>query len=329
MSEVDGNIAAALSERILILDGAMGTLLQQSALEESHFAAGPFSHWHVPLKGNYDVLNFTRPQLVANVHRQYILAGADIVTTNTLNSNRISQAAYQCHDFAAQMAMEGARIAKAVANESAHRKVWVAGSMGPMNRGITMEKEHRESLFASYVSAYREQADALIAGGVDLLLLETCYDALNTQAALSAIHQLEAQTHITVPVMVSATVTDATGHTLSGHSLQSFHESISTHSILAFGLNCVPAHDAITPLIEGIAIAIPHYTIYYPNAGMPDSQGAYPLSPQQMAHHIRRLAQQGLLNIVGGCCGTTPEHISHIAKAIQTCPPHHPHQSSI
>ncbi|MGM9868595.1 MAG: homocysteine S-methyltransferase family protein [Sodaliphilus sp.] len=325
MSKVDSNIVAALRERILILDGAMGTLLAQSAIEEHHFATGPFSHWHVPLKGNYDVLNITRPQLVANVHRQYILAGADIITTNTLNSNSISQAACQCHDFATQMAMEGARIAKAVAKECAHRKVWVVGSMGPMNRGITMEKERRYGLFASYVSAFREQAEALIAGGVDMLLLETCYDALNCQAALTAIRQLEAQTHITMPVIVSATVTDSSGRMLSGHDLKSFHESISSHSMLAFGMNCVPALDAFTPLIEGIANAIQHFTIYYPNAGLPSGQGVYPISPKQMARHIRHLASQGCLNIVGGCCGTTPEHISHIAKAIQDCPPHHPH----
>ena len=324
MSEVGSHMIAALRERILVLDGAMGSLLAQSALEEQHFAAGQFRRWHVPLKGNYDLLNITQPHLVANVHRQYIQAGADIITTNTLNSNRISQSAYQCHDFAAQMAMEGARIAKTVAHEFAQKKVWVAGSIGPMNQGISMQSEGRKPLFASYVSAYREQAEALMTAGVDLLLLETCYDLLNCQAALTAIRQLEAQTGITLPVMVSVAVTDSTGHTLSHHSLQSFYESIHTHAMLAFGLNCTPAHDAISPLIEWIADAIPHFTIYYPNAGLPTKQGRYPISPEQMARHIRCLASQGHLNIVGGCCGTTPAHIRHIAESLQGCPPHQP-----
>ena len=322
MSEVGSHMIAALRERILVLDGAMGSLLAQSALEEQHFAAGQFRRWHVPLKGNYDLLNITQPHLVANVHRQYIQAGADIITTNTLNSNRISQSAYQCHDFAAQMAMEGARIAKTVAHEFAQKKVWVAGSIGPMNQGISMQSEGRKPLFASYVSAYREQAEALMTAGVDLLLLETCYDLLNCQAALTAIRQLEAQTGITLPVMVSVAVTDSTGHTLSHHSLQSFYESIHTHAMLAFGLNCTPAHDAISPLIEWIADAIPHFTIYYPNAGLPTKQGRYPISPEQMARHIRCLASQGHLNIVGGCCGTTTAHIRHIVESLQGCPPH-------
>ena len=324
MSEVGSHMIAALRERILVLDGAMGSLLAQSAPEEQHFASGPFRRWHVPLKGNYDLLNITQPHLVANVHRQYIQAGADIITTNTLNSNRISQSAYQCQDFAAQMAMEGARIAKTVAHEFNQKKVWVAGSIGPMNQGISMQSEGREPLFASYVSAYREQAEALMTAGVDLLLLETCYDPLNCQAALTAIRQLEAQTGITLPVMVSVAVTDSTGHTLSHHSLQSFYESIHTHAMLAFGLNCTPADDAISPLIEWVADAIPHFTIYYPNAGLPNKQGRYPISPEQMARHIRCLASQGRLNIVGGCCGTTPAHIRHIVESLQGCPPHQP-----
>lgn len=324
MGKLTDNILTALQERILVLDGAMGTLIQKRALKEQDFASGVFINWAVPLKGNYDILNTTRPDVIADIHQQYIDAGADIITTNTFNSNRISQSDYRCEKFAHKLAYEGAKIAKEVAGKCSDRKVWVVGSVGPMNKSLTMDASGESADFTLFVDAYYEQVTALVEGGVDLLLLETCYDALNCKAALYAISQLEKELGTMVPVMVSVTVNNRSGRTFTGQTLEKIYASIQHYPILSFGVNCSFGVANMRPIIERIASKIPKYISFYPNAGLPNAMGEYQDTPDFIASHIKAMAKDGLLNIVGGCCGTTPQHIQKIAQSIKSIPPHTP-----
>lgn len=329
MGKLTDNILTALQKRILVLDGAMGTLLQKRTLKEQDFASGVFINWAVPLKGNYDILNITRPDVIADIHQQYIDAGADIITTNTFNSNRISQSDYQCEKFAHQLAYEGAKIAKDVASNCSDRKVWVAGSVGSMNKSLTMDASGEGSDFTLFADAYYEQVKALVEGGVDLLLLETCYDALNCKAALHAISQLEKELGTMVPVMVSVTVNNHSGCTFTGQTLEEIYASIQHYPILSFGVNCSFGVANMRPIIERIASRIPKYISFYPNAGLPNALGKYEDTPDFIASHIKAMAKDGLLNIVGGCCGTTPQHIKKIAQSIKSIPPHTPSNGSL
>ncbi|UKI44331.1 MAG: homocysteine S-methyltransferase family protein [Porphyromonadaceae bacterium] len=324
MGKLTDSILTALQERILVLDGAMGTLLHKRALTEQDFASGVFENWIVPLKGNYDILNITRPDVIADIHQQYIDAGADIITTNTFNSNLISQSDYQCEKFAHQLAYEGAKIAKDVACKCSERKVWVAGSVGSMNKSLTMDASGESSDFTFFADAYYEQVKALVEGGVDLLLLETCYDALNCKAAMHAISQLEKELGTMVPVMVSVTVNNHSGCTFTGQTLEEIYASIQHYSILSFGVNCSFGVANMRPMIERIAPKIPKYISFYPNAGLPNALGEYQDTPDFIASHIKAMAKDGLLNIVGGCCGTTPKHIQKIAQSIKSILPHTP-----
>ena len=324
MGKLTDNILTALQERILVLDGAMGTLIQERELKEQDFASGVFENWIVPLKGNYDILNITRPDVIADIHQQYIDAGADIITTNTFNSNRISQSDYQCEKFAHQLAYEGAKIAKDVVSKCSERKVLVAGSIGSMNKSLTMDASGESADFTFFADAYYEQVKALVEGGVDLLLLETCYDALNCKAALHAISQLEKELGTMVPVMVSVTVNDHSDRTFTGQTLEEIYASIQQYPILSFGVNCSFGVANMRPIIERIASQIPKYISFYPNAGLPDAMGEYQDTPDFIASHIKAMAKGGLLNIVGGCCGTTPQHIQKIAQSIKSMLPHTP-----
>lgn len=324
MGNFSNDIFTTLRKRILVLDGAMGTLIQKCHLTEKDFASGPFANWAVPLKGNNDILNITRPEVIEGIHQQYIDAGADIITANTFNSNRISQSDYKCENHVRQMAYCGAKIAKASAEKCKNRKIWVAGSIGPMNKSLTMDSTGDSLDFFQFADAYHEQAKALIDGGVDLLLLETCYDALNCKAALYAISQLEEELSGMAPVMVSATVNDRSGRTLTGQTLDAFFTSIQHYPILSFGLNCSFGVADMRPMIERIAASVPKRISLYPNAGLPNAMGEYDESPDFTASHIRSMAADGLLNIVGGCCGTTPDHIRKIAEAVKGIAPHTP-----
>lgn len=324
MGNLSNDIFTALEKRILVLDGAMGTLIQKFHLNEQDFASGSFTNWAVPLKGNNDILNITRPEVIENIHRQYIEAGADIITANTFNSNRISQSDYMCEKYVSQMAYAGAKIAKASAEKCKNRKIWVAGSIGPTNKSLTMDATGDNLDFFQFADAYHEQAKALVNGGVDLLLLETCYDALNCKAALYAISQLAEELGSMVPVMVSATVNDRSGRTLTGQTLDAFFTSIQHYPIISFGLNCSFGVADMRPMIERIASSVPKRISIYPNAGLPNAMGEYDESPDFTANHIRSMAASGLLNIVGGCCGTTPEHIRKIAEAVKGITPHTP-----
>ena len=322
-------------DRILILDGAMGTMIQRYGLAENDYHGGPFSGCSKELSGNSECLNLTRPDIIKAIHKEYISAGADIIESNTFSANRISQSEYGCEGFAAQMAYEGARLAREVADETTalaasigvSRKVWVAGSMGPTSKSLSLSPDASDPAFRSYSfdemkASYKEQAEALIKGGVDVLLIETCFDALNVKAALSAIQECG-----DIPVMVSVSVGDRSGRTLTGQTLEAFYASISHYPILTFGLNCSLGATELTPLAEEISQWCSCGISCYPNAGLPNEMGGYDQSPADMAAAVKVMASKGLINVAGGCCGTSPDHIRAIAEALRGIAPREFHTS--
>ncbi len=318
-----------LNKRILILDGAMGTLIQQYKLGEEDFRGARFSAHELPLKGNNDILNITRPDVIASIHLKYIEAGADIISTNTFSSQRISQKDYGLADLAREMAYKGALIARSVADAQRDRKIWVAGSMGPTNKTLSLasdiaKPESRSIDFDELSRAYYEQAEALVEGGVDVLLLETCFDALNVKAALCAIERINEKREQPIEVMVSATLNDRSGRTLTGQTLEAFYVAISHYPILSFGINCSFGIEALKPFVRHLADVVPAFISVHPNAGMPNEMGEYDESPDFTARHLKALAEEGCINIVGGCCGTTPRHIQSIAEAMRGVKPHVP-----
>ena len=329
------NIRDILRDRILILDGAMGTRLQAMGLSRESFHSGRFAQWPTPLTGNNDLLCLTAPGMVAAVHRLYAEAGADIITTNTFSSNRISQHEYGCEDYAREMALEGARIARRVADDylasrpSSHtpRKIFVAGSMGPTAKSLSMSPDMsdasaRAASFDEMAAAYGEQAGALLEGGADVLLLETCYDALNAKAALYAISLLEERLGRNIDVMVSATVNDRSGRTLTGQTLEAFYTSVSHYPhLLSFGLNCSFGVTDLRAFAERLSAIVPHFISLHPNAGLPNEMGEYDELPAFTAGHLRQMAEDGLLNIAGGCCGTDEHHIRAISEALSGVKP--------
>ena len=327
-------------DKILILDGATGTMIQRHSLTESDYRDGAFEECKAELRGNSECLNLTRPEIIKSIHREYIEAGADIIETNTFSANRISQSEYGCGDYAARMAYEGARLAREVADEymggtseddaSAGRRILVAGSMGPTSKSLSLSPDVSDPGFRPYSfdqmrEAYREQAQALLEGGADLLLIETCFDALNVKAALAAVQECSDRT----PVIVSVSVGDRSGRTLTGQTLKAFYTAISHYPILAFGLNCSLGAAEMTPLMEEISQWCDCAVSCYPNAGLPNEMGGYDQSPEDMAQAVKEMAKKGLLNIAGGCCGTTPDHIRAIATALAgTAPRQLPNFSS-
>lgn len=313
-------------DRILILDGAMGTMIQRYGLTEEDYRRGPFSDCAKELTGNNECLNMTHPEIIKAIHQEYIAAGADIIETNTFSANAISQAEYGCEEFAAQMAFEGARIAREAADEvqalaariGLERKVWVAGSMGPTSKSLSLSPDASDPAFRPYSfdqmkEAYRIQAESLLKGGADLLLIETCFDALNVKAALAGIQSLPE----TPPVMISVSVGDRSGRTLTGQTLEAFYTSVCHYPIFSFGLNCSLGAAELMPLVEDIDKWCRCRVSCYPNAGLPNEMGGYDQSPEVMAEQVKAMASKGLVNIVGGCCGTTPDHIRAIADAVK------------
>ena len=316
-------------DKIYVLDGAMGTMIQKYSLTEADYRSDVFSGCRSELRGNNECLNLTRPDVIKAIHREYIDAGADIIETNTFSANRISQAEYGCEDFAGRMAFEGARLAREVAHEynsGCHedcgnsRKVLVAGSVGPTSKSLSLSPDVSDPSFRTYSfdqmrQAYSEQIEGLVRGGVDMILIETCFDALNVKAALSACRDFD------IPVMVSVSVGDRSGRTLTGQTLEAFYTSVKHGNLLSFGLNCSLGAAELTPLVEDISSWCSCAVSCYPNAGLPNEMGGYDQSPAEMAAQVSEMASRGLVNIVGGCCGTTPDHIRAIAEAVSGLAP--------
>ena len=330
-----------LKDKIYILDGAMGTMIQKYGLTEEDYRCGLFSECIKELKGNNECLNLTHPEIIKAIHKEYIAAGADIIETNTFSANVISQAEYRCEDYAPQMAFEGARIAREAADEAAalassigmSRKVWVAGSMGPTSKSLSLSPDVADPAFRPYSfdemsAAYRQQAEALIKGGADILLVETCLDALNVKAALAAISDINRGSgKPEIPVMISVSVGDRSGRTLTGQTLEAFYTAISHYPVISFGLNCSLGASELMPLIEDMDRWCGCAVSCYPNAGLPNEMGGYDQSPEEMARQVKVMAERGLLNIVGGCCGTTPDHIKTIAGAVRGLAPRQQHEA--
>ena len=315
-----------LQDRIYILDGATGTALQQFRLTEADFRGEEFARHPIPLKGNNDVLNITRPDVIRQVHQNYIDAGADIIETNTFNANAISQTEYGCTEWVERFNLEGARLAKEVASACKEREIYVAGSIGPTDKSLTLAPDpdqptYRIVNFDTLANAYAGQVAALIEGGVDLLLVETIYDGLNAKAALYAIAKVQEEKGTNLPVMLSATVNDKSGRTLTGQSLEALFTSLSHYPILSFGLNCSFGAKELHHFLRELAPRIPCYISIYPYAGLPNEMGEYDESPEFTALCLQNMAKEGLINIAGGCCGTTPDHIRAIANALKDIPP--------
>lgn len=326
-------LLSLLSERILILDGAMGTMIQRYKLEEEDYRGKRFSDWPSPLKGNNDLLSLTRPDIIQTIHRQYLEAGADIIETNTFSCTTIAMEDYGMQELVDELNIEGARIAKEVCEEiekkDPSRPRFVAGSIGPTNRTASLSPDvndpgYRAITFEDLRRAYYQQAKGLMKGGADILLVETIFDTLNAKAALFAIDELQEELGYKIPVMVSGTITDASGRTLSGQTAQAFLISISHMDLLSVGFNCALGAKQLTPYLEEIAQRSGFFISAYPNAGLPNAFGQYDETPEQTASQIKEYAEKHLINIVGGCCGTTPEHIHAIAELMKNYPPHRP-----
>ncbi|WP_339664647.1 homocysteine S-methyltransferase family protein [Maribacter arcticus] len=324
------DIREILKERILVLDGAMGTMLQRYKFTEGDFRGERFKDWKHPLQGNNDLLSLTQPEAIADVHRKYFAAGADIVETNTFSSTTIAMADYYMEDLVYELNYESARIAKMVADEFTEREPnkprFVAGSIGPTNKTASMSPDvndpgYRAISFDELRIAYKLQVEALLDGGSDLLLVETIFDTLNAKAALFAIEEVKEERNIDVPIMVSGTITDASGRTLSGQTAEAFLISISHIPILSVGFNCALGASQLVPHLEVLATKSEHAVSAHPNAGLPNAFGEYDETPDQMAEQIREYVEKGLVNIVGGCCGTTPEHITAIANLVKDFKP--------
>ncbi len=316
------DIYKALQNRILILDGAMGTMLQRYNFSEEDFRGHRFKDFHKSVKGNNDLLSLTQPQAIAEVHSKYFEAGADIVETNTFSSTTVAMADYEMEDLVYEMNFESAKIAKKAADKftekEPHKPRFVAGAMGPTNKTASMSPDvndpgFRAISFEQLRIAYKLQAEALLDGGVDLLLVETIFDTLNAKAALFAIEEVKEERNCDVPVMVSGTITDASGRTLSGQTAEAFLISISHIPLLSVGFNCALGAKQLTPHLEVVSNRTDLAVSAYPNAGLPNAFGEYDESPENMADQIKEYLDKKLINIIGGCCGTTPAHIKAIA----------------
>jgi 5-methyltetrahydrofolate--homocysteine methyltransferase len=354
------NIESALESRILIIDGAMGTMIQRYKLEEADYRGERFRDWASDVKGNNDLLSITRPDIIQAIHLEYLEAGADIIETNTFSSTAIAQADYNMQSLAYELNVASAQIArKAIEEFTANRQPptangqpssvidkttvnrqpssviqnktvnqkFIAGAIGPMNKTLSLSPDvnnpgFRSVSFDEVSEAYYEQVRGLVDGGVDLLLIETIFDTLNAKAAIFAIKKYFRDTKKqSLPVMISGTITDASGRTLSGQTLEAFYTSIAHAKPLSVGLNCALGAAEMRPHIAELSKIAACYTSAYPNAGLPNSMGLYEEEPEETAHFLEEWAREGFVNIVGGCCGTTPDHIRHIAEHVKKFEP--------
>jgi 5-methyltetrahydrofolate--homocysteine methyltransferase len=328
------DIRKELEKRILIIDGAMGTMIQRHKLTEADYRGDRFKDWHKDLKGNNDLLSITKPEVIIAIHKQYLEAGADIIETNTFSSTVIAQADYDMQLLAYELNVASAKCARQAIEEflsspagKDREGAFVAGAIGPLNKTLSLSPDvnnpgFRAVTFDEVVDAYYEQVKGLVDGGVDLLLIETIFDTLNAKAAIFAIKKYFRDTKQTeLPVMISGTITDASGRTLSGQTLEAFYTSIAHARPLSVGLNCALGAKEMRPHIEELSQIASCYVSAYPNAGLPNAMGEYDEEPAQTAHFLEDWANEGFVNIVGGCCGTTPDHIRHIAENVKKIKP--------
>ena len=328
-SESARDFLALLQERLVILDGAMGTMIQRHALTEQQFRGERFAAWRTDLRGNNDLLSITQPHLIAAIHRDYLLAGADVISTNTFNSSAVSQADYGMQSLVGELNLAAARLARQVADEvgaETGRQRFVAGALGPTSRTASLSPDvndpgFRNISFDELVAGYSQAARALIEGGVDILLIETVFDTLNAKAALFAVRAVLDEVGAELPIIVSGTISDASGRTLSGQTTEAFWNSIRHARPAVVGLNCALGGKQLRPYIEELARIADTYVCAYPNAGLPNAFGEYDETPQQTAAILGEFASSGFLNMLGGCCGTTPEHIRAMVQAVEGLPP--------
>ncbi|WP_027376577.1 homocysteine S-methyltransferase family protein [Kaistella palustris] len=320
----------ALSERILVLDGAMGTMLQRYNFTEEDYRGERFNDWPHSLKGNNDLLSLTQPNAIEEVHRKYLQAGADIIETNTFSGTTVAMADYHLEELVYELNYESSKTARKVCDEftavNPGKPRFVAGSIGPTNKTASLSPDvndpgFRAITFDELRIAYRQQAEALLDGGCDILLVETVFDTLNAKAALFAIDEIQEERNVHIPIMVSGTITDASGRTLSGQTAEAFLISVSHLNLLSVGLNCALGAKQLTPYLETLAKNSRLFISAYPNAGLPNAFGQYDESPEFMAEQIREYVDKGLVNIIGGCCGTTPAHIKAVADLVKNYEP--------
>lgn len=328
---IKAEILATLKNRIMVIDGAMGTMVQRYKLQEADYRGERFKDWHSDVKGNNDLLSITQPEIIKAIHRQYLDAGADIIETNTFSSTVIAQADYDMQSLAYELNVASAKVAKQaikdyMADNPTSAPKYVAGAIGPMNKTLSLSPDvnnpgYRAVTFDEIAAAYLEQVTALVEGGADILLVETIFDTLNAKAALFAIQQFIDKTGNEVPVMISGTITDASGRTLSGQTLEAFYISIAHANPISVGLNCALGGAQMRPHVEELAQLATCNVSCYPNAGLPNAMGEYDETPEMTAEIIAGFANNGWINIVGGCCGTTPDHIAAIANAVKAIQP--------
>ncbi len=316
-------ITEELEKRILILDGAMGTMIQRHRLQEEDYRGDRYAQHLYDQKGNNDLLSITQADIIRNIHLEYLEAGADILETNTFSANRISMADYGLQEDVAELNTASVLRAKEAIEEyikkHGPKKLYVAGSIGPTNKTTSLSPdvnrpEYREVDFSEMAEVYREQAYALIEAGADVLLVETIFDTLNAKAAFYGIQQAQSQLGTQIPLMASGTITDASGRTLSGQTTEAFLISLSHIPLLSIGLNCALGAEQLTPYLKVLARKAPFYTSAYPNAGLPNELGEYDQSPEHMAKQVEHFLELNLVNILGGCCGTSPDHIAAMAQ---------------
>ena len=325
------DIRKELQKKILVIDGAMGTMIQRHKPTEATYRGERFKDWHIDVKNNSDILNITQPGIIESIHREYLEAGADIIETNTFASTSIPQADFELEAYVTEMNTEGAKIARRVADEytakDPSKPRFVAGAIGPLNKTLSLSPDvnnpgFRAVTFDEVVNAYYEQVKALVENGVDTLLVETIFDTLNAKAAIYAIKKYFREINKPeIPIMISGTITDASGRTLSGQTLEAFYVSVMHAKPLSVGLNCALGASEMRSHIEELSQIASCYVSAYPNAGLPNAMGEYDETPHETAHFLEDWAKEGFVNIVGGCCGTTPDHIKHIADNVRKIAP--------
>ena len=330
MTDRSSLLEKALSDRILILDGAMGTMIQQHKPTEADYRGERFADWKQDVKGNNDLLILSQPDMIRDIHRVYLEAGADILETNTFNSTSISQADYGMEELVYELNREGARLAREAADEytakTPNKPRFVAGVLGPTNRTASISPDvnnaaFRNVSFDELVASYEEATRALIDGGADIILLETVFDTLNAKAAIFAVENVFDEIGRKLPIMISGTITDASGRTLSGQTAEAFWYSVRHASPVSVGFNCALGADQLRQHVLALSRVADTHVSAHPNAGLPNEMGEYDETPEYMASHLKEWAESGLVNILGGCCGTTPEHIRAIAEAVADVPP--------